>query len=448
MDINALKRTKEKLDEKTGSDGFFNQKNIGTETVVRLLPPSPQLEGLFHMEVKKYWIAGKSYICQSTFGKKSIFQEELDKAKASEDDDLIALATNTDNKTGVSAKTEFWMTLLHIEYKLNKNEQITGYTVIDDKAKVMQCGSQLLSSMIKVATSRKAITAAQGAEDGIADRENGSNMILSKAGKALNTKYDAALDESMEIDSKYYLDIPDVFAIARAQMKNGSYQRAIIRQYLYGEDIPKEVQAKEDARMAEVKEAYKQKAAPIKKKTVADDDDEPVVKKKKVAADDDDDVPAKKKKVVADDDDVPVKKKKVVADDDDEPIVKKKKVVTDDDDDPPVKKKKVVADDDDDPPVKKKKVVDDDDDDAPVAKKKAITSDQKKKILTSDDDDDEPVVKKKKVVDDDDDDPPAKKTAKKKVVDDDDDPPAKKTAGKKKNILDDVDDDDLDDDID
>lgn len=429
MDIQALKRTKEKLDEKTGSDGFLNQKNIGTETVVRLLPPSPQLGGLFHMEVVKYWIAGKSIICASTFGKKSVIQEELDAARASDDDDLVALANNADTKTGVSRKVEFWMTLLQLEYKLNKREEIIGYTVIDDKAKVFQCGSQLLSSMIKVATSRKAITAAGGAEDAIADRESGSNLILSKAGQKLNTKYDAAIDESMEIDPKYYVSIPDVYVIAQAQMKNASYQRAVIRQYLYGDDIPKDVQAKEDARMAKVKEAYAQAAAPAKKKKVVDDDD------------DADEKPAKKKSVEI----TANKKKKILTEDDDE----------DAEDEPVKKKKKVIEDDDDDEiPAKKtakKKVVDEDDDDEdekPVkktAKKKAISDDE--------DDDDEPAPAKKsakkKVADDDEDDdlPPAKKSAKKKatVTDDDDDdddaPPAKKSAKKKKTILDDVDDD-------
>lgn len=424
MDINALKRAKEKIDSKTGSEGFLNQKSITAETVVRLLPPSPLLEGMFHMEVIKWWIGGKSIICASTFGKKSVIEEELLAAKQSEDEDIQALANNTDSKTGVSKKVEFWMALLQLEYQLNKKEEIVGVNVVDDQAKILQCGSTLLSSMIKVATSRKAITAAQGSEDGIADRENGSNIILSKQGTKLNTKYDAALDESMEMPAKYYIDIPDAYNICKDQMKTASYQRAFIRQYLYGEPIPAEVEQKEKDRVEALK-ASRQSAAAA-----------PVAKKKKAAPvaeeEDEDETPAPKKKAAAP---APTTKKKkdiLLDDDDDEdappakPAAKKKAaaIVEDEDEDedlPPVKKKKLgkpaIADDDDEdeePPVKpaKKKaaiVDDDDEDEEPVPKKKA-----KPAIADDDDDDDAPPVSKKAVA-------PKKTATKKTIIDEIDD---------------------------
>jgi len=430
MDLNALKKKQQQLDSRSGSDGFLSRKDLTADgMVVRLVPPSPQLDGMFHLEVKKYWFPtpdGKKQgiICVSTFGKDSVIEEELAMANESEDEELLELVQE------VKLQSENWMGVLQLVYKKDRNDNVIGVEVVDGHGKILQVPNTCLNAIIKLATNKMALKepTKHGSTDGIADREYGSNMLLSKTGKALSTKYDAALDEQMEIEEKYYRDLPDVYTVAKNQMKSVSMQRALIREYLYGEAIPKAVKAKEDARVEALKAS---RPSTVKKKPTAASDDD----------DDEDEAPAPKKKAA----------KKPVEEDEDEddepaPVKKKSKKPVDEDDEdeaPPFK------------PVGKKKAAilldaDDDDDDYEVpATKKG------KKQLEEDDDDDEPIPAKKKATPP----APAKKAAPKKktIVDEDDDeeediqPVKKKSSapvagkGAKKTILDDLDLDEDDD---
>ena len=434
MNIESLKKVKESLDDRSKGGGFLSQRDIKGEMVVRLLPEPAVLDGMFHVEVSKYWLAGKPIICQSTFGKKSVIQEEIDEAKTSDDEDLVALASNTENKTGVSLKKEVWMALLQLEYKLAKDQSIESAIVVDGKAKVFACGPMLLSDMIKAVTSRKAIQNAKGSKLYAADPVTGTNIILSRTGTTKNdTKYAAALDECMEMEAKYYVDIPNVYEIAKSQCSNASFQRATIRQYLYGEPIPAEVAAKEGKRAEAAKAALNihtaapaDEDAPKKKKVVAEEEEAPVAKKKKtvIVDEDEDETPAPKKAA----------KKAIIEDEDDEDtppvkaVAKKKAIIEEDEDEdeapakPVAKKKAIVPDeeDEDEPVAKPKKkavVLGEDEDDLPIPKKSAA----KKSIIEDEDEDDAPapVIKKKSAI------PPP--------------PPAKKAVAKK-SILDDIDD--------
>lgn len=461
MNLQALKEAGEKLKQGNAGEGFFSTKVLTEEGVpIRLLPEPAVLNGIFYFPVTKFWmnVNGKrtSVICSSTFGKKSIMQEEIDEAKLSDDEDVqnILADSNPQSKTALIKQEEFWMAALLLDYKTNRNNEIEKIIVVDDCAKVFQCGkATLLHEMVKVATSRKALAPTKGATDGIADRVLGSNMLLSKTGKEKATRYACVLDEQCEMDAKYYTNIPNVYEIAKAQCKNLSWQQAAIRNHIYGEPIPADVQAKEDARAEKAKATLKalfEAPTPVaKKKTAApvdDDEDEAPKPKKKATAvlDDDDDetpVPAKKKKaaVVDDEEDdapVPAKKKKaaVVEDDDEDelPTPKKKAVPPP----PPAKKKAAVVDEDDL----------DEDDEEPLPKK-AVAKKKAAPIDEEDEDEDEapvPVAKKKAKppvddLDEEDDDAPApvKKKAAAPAA-----PASKKAAAPKKSILDMLDDDD------
>jgi hypothetical protein len=430
IDLAALKAAKEQLESNGGSDRYLGTKDLTSEgTILRLLPPPPVLNGLFYLTVIKYWMTvnGKRLpiIDCATFGKNSVIEAELEEARCSDDPDVVAIATDTDNKTGMIRQEEHWMAALVLKYKTDpKTGEIQKVIVVDDTAKVFQCGKPTLTTQIlNIVTQGPAVRRAKGAEDGMLDRVNGSNIVVSKTGQKLQTKYAAVLDEQMEMPEKWYQDIPNVYEIAKSQMKLPSYQRALIRQVLYGEAIPDEVEKKEQARAEKAKAEFQEH-----KKAAAEEAKAP--KKKPAVSDDDDEAPAPKPK-----------KQAVVSDDDDEgiptPKKPKKAVVDDDDEDVPAPKKPA-----------KKVAADDDDDDADIQPAK-----KPKKVAATEDDDDDPVpvpkggktptVTKpsKSIIDDDDEDAPAPVTVKKTPPP----PPAKKPANAKptRSILDDLDEDDM-----
>lgn len=441
MDLQALKAAQERLKAGGGdaSEGFMKTKELTAEGIpFRLLPEPTVLGGIFYFPVIKYWLMvnGKraSLICSSTFGKKSVIQEEIDAARELDDEDVNAILDNPDTLTNIKCEEEMWMAGLKLEYKLDKGGNIVSVKVVDNVAKIFQCAkATLVSEMVKVATSAKALRLSKGAPDGIADRVNGSNLLLCRTGVKKLTRYTAVLDEQMEMEEKWYADIPNVYETAKNQMKTMAYQRAAIRNCLYGEEIPKEVQAKEDARATAAKEAYKtlkaaaEASVPKKKaKPVTDDEEEeaPTPKKKALRVmdeDDEDETPAPKKKANV----APMPKKKAtpIEDDDDD---------TDEDDAPPPAKKGATK--------KAASIVDEDDDDAPIPVKKAA---KKQAAVVDEEDEDEPPVPVKKAKkpaltdDDEEDDEPATVAKKKATV------PAKKAAPAKKSILDSL--DDLDD---
>jgi hypothetical protein len=375
INLAALKNVKKGLDEKTGSKGFLNTKDLTPDGIpFRLLPPPAILNEVFHFNVQEWWFAvnGKPtrIIDVSTFGKDSVIQEEIDAAYALEDADvnevLESLNPNTHKKVLIPQESA-WMAGLQLEYITDDAGDITAMKVVDDCAKIFQCGKQtLLSDMISVASSRPAISLAKGCADGIADRVKGSNMLLSKEGVKLNTKYKAVWAEQAEMDAKYYRNIPNVYDTAKAQCANASWQKAAIRNFLYGEAIPADVQAKEDARAEKAKALYQANAA---NHTTSEDAPKPKAKKPVADEEEDEVVPVKKTKKPApveeeeDDEPVPVKKaapkKQLVLEDEDDdapaPVVKKKSPPP-----PPAAAPKKSA------PAKSRSVLDDlDDDDMP-----------------------------------------------------------------------------------
>lgn len=395
INLAALKDVKKGLDEKTGSKGFLNTKDLTPDGVLfRLAPPPPILNGIFHFNVHEWWfpVNGKQrrIIDVSAFGKDSVIQAEIDAAYAENDDDINQLleAINPNSKRKILTMQESaWMSGWQLEYQYSKSDadEITGVTVVDGCGKIFQCGKPtLLSDIIGVITGGPAARRHKGCEDGIADRVKGSNILLSKEGAGLNTKYKAVLDDEYEMDAKWYRNPPNVYETAKAQTALASWQRAAIRNYIYGEPIPTDVQAKEDTRAEKAKALFEaaKAAAPV---------EAPAAKAKKPApVDDEEETPAPKPKA-----------KKPAPTEDDEEIAEPT---------PPAKAPKKSA-----APIE----LDDDDDTPTPPKKNAVKKPAAPVDLDDDDDAPTPVVKKKS--------PPP--------------PPAPTKKAPQRSILDDIDED-------
>lgn len=243
LDLGALKDVQKDLTDRSEGGGlFFYQKEIGEETDIRILTPRANLNGKYFIEVIEWWIAGKRYTDPQTFGKRSVIQEIVDEALASSDKDLNKLAGDRDN---CRKQSSFWIPILHLQLQ-NDNT----FKVVDDKAKVASVGMMLMKSMNKVVTSRKAQV---DSEFGITDREVGMNLILSKTGSGMKTEYAAVLGDQVEMPEKYYQDVPDVYEMAKKDLRPDDYLESVINNYLYGDEIlpdPKKSDSPKDDKKA------------------------------------------------------------------------------------------------------------------------------------------------------------------------------------------------------
>lgn len=257
LDIQKLKKLQSDINSKSGAGDdklFLYSNKLTEEDNVRLLPPPPEANGVYYEEQEVWWINGKMYVSNSTFGGRDIISEEIEAAKATKDKDLLALINAKKADVPVVKKeTRYLLPILHLECLYNRNDELQSMTVIDDMAKVLVAKPSLLREINTIVTSRPY---QNKTEDGIADRAKGFNMILSKKGKGLSTEYSAmGWTSPTEMDAKYYEKIPNVKALTEKVRKEDAYLQSVIRNYLYGEaiieDIYKDASKEQDAAPAQ-----------------------------------------------------------------------------------------------------------------------------------------------------------------------------------------------------
>lgn len=265
LNIAGLRKQKEKdLATGSGKDGYLSTKQISEDpdnpTTVKLAPPSLSMGGIPYVKVIRYWLDKKPYISPETFGKKCPIKHELDKAIAGNNADAKALAVDPKR---TKRKEEFWMPLFLLKPILNKHEDVVGVEVVGERCKIFQAGKMMADAITTVMISRQYVN--RSADDGICDRKTGAFILLSKTGTGLNTKYTAEGwmpdGNVVEIDAKYYVDMPDPVELAKDQIKSAKYLQAVTRQYLYGEEIPEVLEVAEKARVEAVKSKYQTKKA-------------------------------------------------------------------------------------------------------------------------------------------------------------------------------------------
>lgn len=344
INYDALRKNNEAIKKFGGNDTFLAQKDLTDATPFRLAPDTPEMNGLNYFRVVQLWIDNVPYMDFQTFGKPSIFLEELDEAKNSDDNDIVALATDDER---IKFSETFWYPGWQLEYVMDGNE-ISKIKVVDDCCKIFQAGPQMAGEINDIILSRRMM--AIKSPLGIADRELGYNLVLSRikkgAGKR-NIKYSAQIDEPWTVPQRYFNDVVNPHSFAKAQIKTKDYQRAVIREYLYGEDIPHDVKKRQEELDAKRKEEYK--ALMAEKEAAAKRTTPKATTKKPAAQEEDEDeeeaeVPAKKvtkattKKPVPqddeDEDDAPFESEEEDAEEEETPVAKKsaakKPAITDD----------------------------------------------------------------------------------------------------------------------
>lgn len=238
LNVKGLKKADKALNSGGGNDLFLTQKNIGEETFIRILPPLPELNGYYFMEYRGYWINKKFYISDDTFNKRCVIEERIDEmkkeAKAEKDDELLKLAED------LSQTTQFYIPVLHLELKADADGDIDDFSVIGEKPKVLQCGRMLMKAINKIVISPKMARKLKKVDDGITDRVEGFNIVLSKTGEGLKTEYSAYEDEQMEMDASYYEKIPSILKLIKSSIYSDEYLEKVLDNYFDGDPMPED----------------------------------------------------------------------------------------------------------------------------------------------------------------------------------------------------------------
>jgi hypothetical protein len=116
--------------------------------------------------------------------------------------------------------------------------------VKDDEVKVLQMGKQLFGEMFGILTSTP-----QCPPTVILDPKEGYNMALTKSGSGMSTEYTAKIwMKPTEFDEEWFSvdNIPDIVEMTKKKLKPNDYLRAVIRNFLYGEDAPQDESGQEE----------------------------------------------------------------------------------------------------------------------------------------------------------------------------------------------------------
>lgn len=268
LDYDALIEIGEELAKRGGDAKYFSQKEIGAETSVRLMPPTPAMNGKYFVEERGYWIAQKKYVTGETFGGPDPLAEEIAAAKAMKNPQIDALLGNW---KAFSKSSNFIVPilLLDIEYK---GQTPVSVDVVDECVKYASFGKQLIQAINALVTNRHYMTG----ELGLLDRVTGRNLCLSKTGKDKETKYSAIVEPvEMTMPEDYYEDYACPVEMVEKSLVDDEIVVAAFRNYLYGEPMP-EVANRPAAPVAAPK-------APLVAKPTAAPIVAPVVGKKKMS---------------------------------------------------------------------------------------------------------------------------------------------------------------------
>lgn len=240
LDIKKLRAMSKDLTKKAGGgDGLLWYANkLGEEDNARILPPPEEANGVYFVEQAGWWISGKFYVTNDTeiLGGEDVIEQEIELAKNSEDEDIIALVNKKKNGMPLIKKEyRSLVPVLQLDVIYDDDDELVECKVVD--ARLLVAKPTLLDSIHKVVTHRQY---QNKTFHGIADRVKGSNIILSKTGTGKETKYSSmGWNSQMEMDEKWYdaKKIPNAFEYTRKYAKTDEVLRSIIRNYLYGEAI-------------------------------------------------------------------------------------------------------------------------------------------------------------------------------------------------------------------
>lgn len=224
----------------SNNSGFLDaSKALSPNLHVRLMLGHPNMDGTPFFFEEGYWINKQRYVSPKTFGEPCPIEEEVDEARSLGDPAIEELL----NSRLFSDKPTIMAPVL----ALDVDNQYNVMGVKDDEVKILQMGKQLFGGMYGILTSTPQVPPSV-----ILDPNEGYNMELTKSGSGMQTEYSAKIwMKPTEVDESWYAmeNIPDIVEITRKKLKPEAYLRAVIRNFLYGEDGPQDGQQKPVAKI-------------------------------------------------------------------------------------------------------------------------------------------------------------------------------------------------------
>ncbi len=235
LDLKKLREMQKGISKKAGAgDSIFLFSNkIPEDLDIRLLPPKPNMNGVYFLEQTGWWVNGKFHLVNES---DDVIDAEIKAAKDTKDKTLLALLDKKkDGAPLIKKENRYVLPILTLDTKYDDDDNLVSCKV--DDVKVLVAKPTLMMAINEVVTARPY---QNGTEHGIMDRTKGYNIIIGKVGKGLDTKYRAiGWTQQMEMDEEYYKDdkVPDILTMAKKATKSDAYLSSVIRNYLYGEDI-------------------------------------------------------------------------------------------------------------------------------------------------------------------------------------------------------------------
>lgn len=284
LNLEQLKKAEEELKSRSGGSGMFVRLGQDETKDIRILDPTPSMNGLYYIEVPIWWINGKAITSPKFLGESDLVEDimaqfESEFGETEEGADQFKKLKNAEKSKGmklIQETTGFWVPILEFEWQLKNNNQITGIYkedgetidpvlvkkfIVNGKAKVLDAKISLLKDI-----NRQLTTGRSGAT--FLDKDKGFNMLISRAGTGRDTKYTAQKDEQMPMPEEFYgagaLDVVDV---AKASIFTNEYIEAVLANYFFGEKLPDEA----EYRFPELREQLKdgdstEEAAPTRRR--------------------------------------------------------------------------------------------------------------------------------------------------------------------------------------
>lgn len=239
--MSKLRKTQQQLNEEGGGI-FLRTKDMGEQTIIRLLPPRANMDGVYFRKLIQWWIAKKPYISMVTFGEPDPIAEVIEEAseglKTHKDPQLHTLLSDEDNlKQAVS----YYIPVLLMEALTEDGNKLN---VVGPR--ILQANRTIMTEINKIVTHPEYQT---DTEDGITDRVEGVNLYISKSGKGMKTEYAVmAARKATEIAAKWYGDkVPDVHTMVEKMRRSKAYLKSVIDNYLYGDPILEDEKEEDEA---------------------------------------------------------------------------------------------------------------------------------------------------------------------------------------------------------
>lgn len=251
LDPKAVKAALEELEAKSGSDFFLRLKE-GDVRDIRVLEPSPAMNGNWYVEVPVWWIdktriVSREFIDGVDVVEEFLTQIEADFARTNEQSTFLALRNKTGGKYAsevIRKGYEYWVPVLEFNWELDQDQIVGIYNdageydpalikkyIVGGKPKILDGKISLIKSINKVVTAR-------GGYD-MPDPVKGFNISISRTGTDRKTVYSGTKTEYMPMPSEFYgAKAIDPVRIVKSQIVTDDYVDKVLGNYFYGERLP------------------------------------------------------------------------------------------------------------------------------------------------------------------------------------------------------------------